>query len=338
MSINEVKVETFAQDPTQKLNTKQRIRQSIIPQLNKGRIPSEKSLKVLHLEATKGVEGAPPISVEERYLEIAEEILRRQNVPVTGAPLFAEALRREEVPYLRVKVPSGLGRGRYRLLGEAIALDNGREVASISFWDFRSIKVTISNGEGMYVAPSLEVAFLMSNLSAKYDLLARKANNPVSLAIALAYYYSMGKQLIHPFEDGNTRAFDLFLEKEFLRIGVELNIPQDESVNIPMEERFRIYVANFCNNFLRVNNLRLFQSIPSRFQADTYQNQLVHALKRDIKVGLDDPFYKYMYLLTAGGLLKWTPNPHEDQIESLKEATIKEGNIVVEHISKPEEK
>lgn len=306
----------FDSNSLQKLATQEWVRQSIIPKLILRGLPTEISLLTLHNTSTWKLKNQEILSPDQRRQEILEQVraldIRSKEIQITPA------IKKD--------------RGAYRLLGDiSLKGKNGEEIKQ-SIWRFRAIEIVTSQGPFMYIAPQQEVNNLMRNLCQTYDSLEAKGNNPVDVALRLAFMYGVGESIIHPFVDGNHRAFDRFLEYGFAKAGIKFKLPQDDTVNIPVEERFRVILANLGTNLLVKENLSLFRNMPPDYIYRDYQRKLTGGIRRLIEKELTDPFYLWFYAKIAEEMLKWTPDPRTQEISEIQEKAQRDGEFRVVHI------
>jgi hypothetical protein len=321
------KANNLFQTDAPKTATQRWVRSQIFPRLAERGYSSEKNLKILHRASTWGIEGR-----EERLL-VAEvyDILEKNGLGYLSAKEKLAIASGQEHPLVRVVYPPSI-RGRYRLRSRIIVSTPGGGVVK-NDWASRAIHVKARGQDFAYDAPHLELDELMGRLCQGYDLLAEKIEDPESLAISLGYFYSIGKNLIHPFFDGNHRAFERFLEFEFYKRNLELDMPQDESSNIPLNDPIRTWVAEVMINFLRVNSLDLFSidSRPSLEMREVYQKRLRASLLRTIEDRLDDPLFMYIYIGIAKEMLKWTRYDKTEFLEKLQSQLAKKSGLTVIH-------
>lgn len=309
----------FDVESSKKLATQEWVRRSIIPKLIARQAGAERSLLVLHYASTWNLQNNDKLPLPDRYQKVIEELR------VAEVKSDKEIGRRSKV---KIDLPSERGRGRYRVLADIMEDTNG-EIRKQRIWQFRAIQHFTREEEFVYIAPQKDIDLLMPKLSKEYDSMETMSRNPVDTALNLAFFYTIGNKLIHPFIDGNHRAFDRFLEYGFAKANIPFKIPQDQSGNIPKEERFRVWTGNFVTNFLRVNNLPLFSYMPSRTTYDVYQEGLTKSLSTLIEKRLKDPFFNYLYAAIAGELLKWTPKDHAREISAVQEKAKHDGGFAV---------
>jgi hypothetical protein len=156
----------------------------------------------------------------------------------------------------------------------------------------------------------------------------------------LAFIHTIGKLIMHPFTDGNHRAFDRFLELEFAKIKTKLDIPQDETSNVPRDSIFRSRQASLILNLLNNNDLSKYLNLNIRHnkkEFTIYQEKLSKAVSELIEKGVNsDPHYRFLYAYIAGDILSWTNFNQFDQIGKIIITAQKEGNFDVIHQRRPE--
>jgi len=318
----------FDVEPNQKFTTQEWVRQSIIPKLIERQAPSERSLSVLHYASTWNLQNNDRLPLSRRYEEVVRESSLARGKSDRQINKMTQQIIDSTHSKVKISLPSERGRGRYRVLGDVEEDLNGK-LRKQRIWEFRAVNMIIRQGTFSYITPQKDVDGLMSKLCQEYDSLEARSEEPADNAINLAYFYTIGNKLIHPFVDGNHRAFDRFLEYGFAKANIPFSIPQDQSGNIPKEERFRVLTANFVTNFLRINNLPLFYYKPPRAAFDAYQEKLTKLLNTLIGQKLNDPFSVYLYAAIAGELLKWTPNDHTREVSAIQEKAKIEGGFAV---------
>lgn len=323
-----VSARAFGVEPNQKFTTQEWVRQSIIPKLIEREAPAERSLLALHYASTWNLQNNDRLPPSRRYEEVVRELRSGQGEPDRQIVGPTWRIIDGGDPKVKISLPPERGRGRYRVLGDIEEDVNGK-LRKQRIWQFRAIQQFTRDGEFAYIAPQKDIDLLMHKLSQEYDNIEAMSKNPVDTALNLAFLYTIGNKLIHPFTDGNHRAFDRFLEYGFAKANISFKLPQDQSGNIPKEERFRVWTGNFVTNFLRLNNLPLFSHKPPRTTYDAYQEKLTKSL--DILIGrkLNNPFSVYLYAAIAGEMLKWTPNDHASEISAIQEKAKRDGGFAV---------
>lgn len=326
---NKWRVDDFDVEVSSKLEVQDWVRESIIPKLIEREIPAERALLALHYAATWGLkskEGGSTLRI--RIQEILEESEFYSGERPTTLRKLAKLVARGEAEDTRIIMPTKSGRGRYRLFG---IVEEGTEdkARRDHVWHYRAIQLFMREGEAAYIAPNRRIDGLMESLCAGYDELEKTGNQPVDVALRQAYIYLIGIHLVHPFIDGNHRAFDRFLEYGFKKAEIPLTLPQDQTGNIPYEAYCRVVAANFTRDFLVSNDLPIFIAQPPKEVEQDYQNKLVHAVDKAVKEKLDNPASRYFYSLFAGELLKYTGRDFSAEISSIQKQAIKEGNMVV---------
>lgn len=293
--------------------TQEWVRKSIIPRLISENLPAEKVLKILHRASTWRVQNqdvASPRKTKEAVLTSLGLTDRRSDVSI--------------------ELPPPSGRGRYRLTARVRARNPNNTLQVSDIWQLRGLEVTASKGfRAVYIAPHKDVNELMQKLCESYDSLTQKTSDVVDIAMGLAYFYAIGNKLIHPFMDGNHRAFNRFLEYGLAKAGASFKMPQDKTGNIPVQEGVNVWLGNFTTNFLRVNGLPLFVYSPSEKDMAIYQKLLTNSLANLINQKLTDPFFLYFYASMAGILLKWTGGNWEERISSIQREAMQRGNFTV---------
>lgn len=325
------RVGIFDLEAGRKLATQEWVRRSIIPKLIKRLTPTEKCLLDLHYASTWGIgsEKSRPGFQHQQIFELSDYA---REMSANRVVKLAQETAGHRHSSIQIILPSEKGRGRYRVLGQIEIQNPNGGTTRETVWHFRGIEIYTREGSREYVAPRQDVDVLMSKLCQAYDDLEKQeGNNPVSTALRLAFFYTIGNVFIHPFIDGNHRAFDRFLEYGFTKSKIPFKLPQDSKGNIPFEEMFRIFSTNLLSNFLQENGLPLFRTKPTRKTDDAYQQKLIESIKSLIGKKLSDPFYLYWYATIAGELLKWTPNDQKSQILALQERTQKSGNFIVRY-------
>jgi hypothetical protein len=305
----------FEIDHESKLATQKWVRQSIFPKLIEKRLPAEISLLTLHNTSTWRLSNQEALSPDQCRQKTLDQIrilgIKNKDIQITPS------IKKD--------------RGTYRLLSDIKQKGiNGEEIKQ-HIWSFRAIDIITSQGSFAYIAPQQEIDSLMYDLCQIYDSLETKSNNPVDVALRLAFMYGIGENIIHPFLDGNHRAFDRFLEYGFEKAGIEFKLPQDNTANIPAEEIFRVSLANLTVNFLIKENLTLFKSIPPDHIHRDYQRRLTGGIKRLVQKQFTDPRYLWFYAKIAGELLKWTPDDHAKEILNMQEKAQRDGGFEILH-------
>ncbi len=296
----------LGQDVASKLARRDWVQGSIIPELNARDRKSEASLLALHYASTWGVKNREPLSPFDRCWQAADRLGITQGMTPKESRRTATQLSRGEHPTLRIALPNSKERGRYRLL--ATVTDRRRTpVKVVQVWRERDIQVFTPEGECYYSAPQNDVGSLMFQLCRVNDRMRELGNDPAQVALRAAFFYSVGNKCIHPFVDANHRAFDRFLEAEFARAGIELNLPQDSSGNIPPDSRIKVLASNVVTNLLRLSGLPLFRYRQTRQQEMLYQNILSVRLQELISKNTQLPIFLYLWSLMAAELLKHTP-------------------------------
>ncbi len=311
MQAEQDRVTIFETDPVTKAQTQQWVRESITPRLVAANADTERALRVLHYASTWNLNSSGTTEAEKMD-ELAQKlgVQSSETVQITPSP-------RSE-------------RGRYRLIG-SVRFKDGASERTQSASRFRAVQIFTRMGEMGYVTPNRDIDILMDQLCRNYSALEVTGNHPVKLAMRLAYFYTIGTLFIHPFADGNHRAFDRFLEYAFSKAGRKIKLPQDETGNIPYADRFRILTTNTLTNFLSRKDLSLFNVQPPDDFLTSYDVRLNQSLRELISSRLNDPFYRFFYAATAREILKWTGNDHAGEINDIQAKAQKEGNFQVIH-------
>jgi hypothetical protein len=322
---------------TKKMEVQDWVRKSIIPSIIEHNLDVERSLLVLHRCSTYSSQKNENGSYEEKIKDILLNSSLSDEKCEKDIKQLAKKIISNKSP-ITLSIPPSHFRGRYRELGTI----NYNNKKNEKVWQYRATGIITQTpiGETLssYIAPRQNIDFYMKNLCINYRALKSKNinNDPVETAMNLAYFYGIGNQIIHPFTDGNHRAFDRFLELEFARINIPIKLPQDQSCNIPISEAFRNRRANLLKNFLRLNNLGIFETKPNHLQESNYQRILDKAIKELINNSVYEyPFYTYSYSLIAEEILKWTGQDFTDRINKIKDTAQQKGGFVVHRTSRP---
>jgi len=316
------------------------VRDSIIPSIIKHNLSTERSLLILHRCST--YYSRPPEDIP--FEETVKDILLNSSLSDQKSQKEIGQLSKKIIDHkspITLSIPPKHFRGRYRELGTINYNDKKKTKEKV--WQYRGTSILRQTPAGdilfAYIAPKQNINFYMKTLCENYDQLRTQNidNDPVQTAMNLSYFYGIGNQIIHPFSDGNHRAFDRFLELEFARINVPFVLPQDQSCNIPDSEAFKSRRANLLINFLRLNNMSLFTERPDNRQESNHQRILDKSIKEIINNGVYKyPFYTYSYSLIAEQMLKWTGQDYTDKINTIKDTAQEKGGFTVCHIPKPQ--
>ncbi|MEP7103626.1 MAG: hypothetical protein ABI721_02885 [Candidatus Dojkabacteria bacterium] len=286
------------------------IRMEIVPEIIGRDKDSESTLLLLHRLATA---GSNPKG--ERKITRTMQILQASGLIAKPDEKIAHRALSDKHSSIKVKLAPNHGRGHYRLLGTVYK--DGEEVKKV--WLERAIAILRkgSTESSMYVAPSMEVDVLMSALGQAFDQLEQRLQTPEYIALIVAFFYTIGNKFIHPFKDGNHRAFDRFIETFFWKHGIPIELPQDESSNIPLDEIVRVWEINCLLNFLKINGLPLNFIAKTKREEDIYHARLTVGIFNLINSGLSDPNYLFFYLNVAEQFLSWVP---DFDLTNIKEA------------------
>lgn len=324
------RVNTFDLEEPRKLAAQEWVRRSIIPNLIERLTPTESALLYLHYAATWKIENKDKSPLRLQHQQILELSDFAKRMSGNQIERLSRQTARGQSPEIRIILPPAKGRGRYRTLGRIEIQNPNGDTTKETVWHSRAIEMFTREGPRRYAVPQRNVDVLMFKLCQAYDYLEKQGgNNPVSTALRLAFFYTIGNLLIHPFIDGNHRAFDRFLEYGFAKSKIPFKLPQDSKSNIPFQEMFRVFSTNLLLNFLPENDLSLFGTEITRETNYVYQQKLVESIKNSIEGKLSDPFYLYWYAIIAGELLKWTPNDRKSEILALLQGAKRKGNLTV---------
>ncbi len=336
MSREQLVSTTLAVHPDEKAKTLHWVHESIFPSMLQRPQKVEHDLLVLHRAATWGVEP-PHLSPEVRVEQLLKKTEFAEGKSDREMKQLARRVAQGNHGTIRVDLSSPSAKGRYRVLGTITHLEKNQKKTK-KIWDFRAIEIITQTVAGdkisTYSTPQDSVDTLMGSLCDSFQSYSQKAyldRDPVALAVAAAMFYTIGNKFIHPFSDGNHRSFDRILELSFQRIGVPIELPRDTTINIPRESPIRTTTVNCLLNFLRNNSLPL--NMPDTHpQYKHYQKTLTSAIQKLITDGLDDPFYRYFYALTAENILSWTGLNYSQEIRGVQDQAQKEGGFEVKRI------
>lgn len=332
----ELEARNFQVNPDAKAATQDWVRTSIIPELVKRDYGSERVLNILHYTATYGLENQAVPTQFVAYREAADEMGLLNGVSSRESSKRVHKLMDNRDPDVKVRLAGKKARGRYRKIADVQIprLDSDKKVP---LWRMRAIQVFTREGEMAYIAPQLKIDELMTSLGEEYDAMeTRGADGALDVAMRLAYFYTIGNRIIHPYEDANHRAFDRFLEYGFAKKGIPFELPQDETGNIPLDDLFRARTTNFAFNFLTKLRLPLFETQQDyqRFGRDRYQNFLYMGIQELIESKFNNPSNTFFYALVAEQILKWTGQDHTEEIQKIQQKAIEDGNLTVVHRTK----
>jgi len=328
-----------------KLAVQNWVREIIIPQIierGEGAYTSEQELLILHRCATKGVILPSPESELTRTEDLLlDSSLANQYPEKDLKQLAKKILNPNKSTPVTVSLARHDHRGMYRLEG-TITHGNNKKPKIETIWQDRGFKIDNGNISWIYPAPLYNVDVLMKQLCQKYDQQKNliNENKLIDTAMNLAFIHTIGKLIMHPFTDGNHRAFDRFLELEFAKIKTKLDIPQDETSNVPRDSIFRSRQASLILNLLNNNDLSKYLNLNIRHnkkEFTIYQEKLSKAVSELIEKGVNsDPHYRFLYAYIAGDILSWTNFNQFDQIGKIIITAQKEGNFDVIHQRRPE--
>jgi hypothetical protein len=141
----------------------------------------------------------------------------------------------------------------------------------------------------LYLTPIFGVDKLMKALAKTYDQDIRNTASDGQFAEAVSRFYLIGISIIHPFIDGNARAFELFLEAEFLKRGMNLELPRDsrgklERTKSPGQEFDQRYDTEFAKRY----GIQLFPYRQTIFYPPELFSDYYSTLEVKIMDGIND--------------------------------------------------
>lgn len=218
------------------------IRQNLIPNLARTDYSSEQVLLILHRLGTWRVR---PAIVETQVVIDGYSAFFAGVNPVPSDRLTLEKILTE----LHVKgsdrfTPYGnYLRGGYRILGcFAPNPEIAQYVPEAAEYFTGAIPLSTKDYQSpespTYYPPIFNIHKLMATICNTFDGRFESAIKEEKMAKAIADFYFWGLVMVHPFLGGNHRAYDRFIEYGFLKQGLCIETPLNETLNIPNSDPF----------------------------------------------------------------------------------------------------
>lgn len=154
-----------------------------------------------------------------------------------------------------------------------------------------------------YYPPIFNIEQLMGRVAGKFDRQFEEICGREEVAQAVADFYFWGLAMIHPFIGGNHRAFDRFIEYAFAKKGFPVQVPQNETLNIPNYEPFNLAISQERRRLVELANLQDVSFIGTdSTQMDEWLNY-----QHELNLNLNEFFIGGMAKMDniAAGLLNW---------------------------------
>lgn len=291
----------------QKKTTINRIRNSTIPLLVNGEFTAESALHIFHYLAT---EDAQKGTIELEFLNDAYTAFfaGADKIPASKDQLDPILNELERAGNERFSHYGDIYQGDYRILG---CFSPNKKLAKFNseLGEYFTASVPVSTRDyqyddgPLYYPPIFNIHKLMASVGSRYDNSMINANNIRQSANAVATFYFWGLAMVHPFLGANHRAFDRFLEYSFAKKGHRLNIPQNETLNIPNDNPFNVELYKTRREFLKGASLDRPRFNPKK--PEDIKNWLLYQseLNKALNYGINNDAVKLESVTDA--LLDW---------------------------------
>jgi len=94
----------------------------------------------------------------------------------------------------------------------------------------------------LYYPPVFNIHKIMAKITDQFDNRFAVASYPDEIAKTISDFYFWGLVMTHPFWGGNHRGYDRFIEYAFFKKGYKIEIPTNETLNIPNNDAFNLAI------------------------------------------------------------------------------------------------
>lgn len=215
------------------------VKKHIIPALIGRDYPAEKSLKTLH---RAGTWYSQPGTLEQNFLNETYIALYAGLFPLPRNPyVLIEHLNRIKKDKDRFKPYGYALKGCYRILGGFAPNTKISSIVEETSEEFTgAIPVRSKDYQKeeslFYYPPVFNIDRTMNLIGTNYDQASTNADSKELIATNVARFYFLGMAMVHPFIGGNHRGFDRFIEYAFAKKGIEVQLPQNNTLNIPNDD------------------------------------------------------------------------------------------------------
>lgn len=218
------------------------IRQNLLPSLVKPDYGSEQILFILH---RMGTWRAKPAMVETQVVIDGYSAFFAGVNPVPRDRLTLDKILAElHVTGSDRFTPYGnYLRGGYRILGCFTPNPNiAQHVPEAAEYFTGAIALSTKDYQSpespTYYPPVFNIHKLQATICDIFDSRFKSSQTADEVAKCIADFYFWGLVMVHPFLGGNHRAYDRFIEYGFLKKGLHMETPLNETLNIPNSDPF----------------------------------------------------------------------------------------------------
>lgn len=260
--------------------------------------PSDREVKILHRLTTSGVK-LPPFSDFMRAMaavsilcddmtdEIHDEIATAVMEIGDGKEVIARAERGELYGETKVRVEQ-LRRGHLRQYGKKQTQDGTWHTVYAP----HNKPFFTEEGEIAYLGLTSELGSVFAELCAAYDSLREEVKDrPIGIKLeVMAFFQLWGASVIHPFYDGNGRAFSSKLVLDLNRAGIKTDkMPELGEINPDLADNaLAVAGEHFLQMVLQLNNIPMFttEELPHVMNRPEYLRQYMTYLREAIRSGI----------------------------------------------------